>query len=400
MKKNVFDSLFSYRPRPDRNLLEDYFTELLGFLFNFDKKLASEWIKELWDDISVPNTDDIRIFTQYPLGKYGRADLALIWTENHSNKSLLIENKIVSSLGVRGVDEQGKVKTQVDNYLLYQSEQGRPEDHKVCVFKMTSEKIYSRSSPHFLREFLWDRLYKFLRKTVENTSGSNNNPETIFLCDQIREFMRRHDMVFENFTVHDLASLAPYGEFRVKRDQLTEKIYATFKERSGIFKGILEHSYKATGADIVGKHYGIIFHNEEDCAYDSSAWVHIGLGRYLEEEWFAPIILRTQRIPDVQTMIGLWPESKDIQAVKRTYGNILEKLNDYLTRSTGSEARFETKEANKYICFYLRRPLSDFLKYDDQESEIMRFLRSGFMAVSNLVEDGTLSKMVNDKYFK
>ena len=153
------------------------------------------------------------------------------------------------------------------------------------------------------------------------------------------------------------------------------------------------------GADIVGKHYGIIFHNKRESVHGSGIWIHIGLGRYLEEDWFAPIILRAQGIPDVQTMIGLWPESRDIPTVKRTYGDILKKLNDCLTRNTGSEARFEIKEGSKYICFYLRKPLSDFLKYDDQESEIMRFLESGFKAVSSLIEDGSLSKLVNDKYF-
>jgi len=223
MKKNVFDSLFSYRPRPDRNPLEDYFTELLGFLLNFDKGFASNWIDELWNETSLPNPDGLRIFTQYPLGKHGRADLALVWTENNRNKSLLVENKIASSLGARGVDEHGNSRTQVDNYLFYQSEQGRHEDHKVCIFKLTPEKIYIGSSPHFLDEFLWDRLYKLLSKIVKNRSGLTNS-ETVFLCGQIKEFMRRHDMVFENFTIHDLASLAPYGEFRVKRDQLTERI--------------------------------------------------------------------------------------------------------------------------------------------------------------------------------
>ena len=89
MNRNLFDSLFSYRPRPDRKPLEDYFTQLIAFLFSLDAKLASEWIKAIWKE-SLTNPEDIRILTQYSLGDYGRADIALFWYENRTDKSVLI----------------------------------------------------------------------------------------------------------------------------------------------------------------------------------------------------------------------------------------------------------------------------------------------------------------------
>jgi len=128
METNLFYSLFKYGPTLDREPLEDYFTELVGFLFNFDKELASGWIGKISSGALNPNPDDLKVSTQYSLGKYGRADLALLWTEHDITKSLLIEHKIGSPIGERGIDESGVVRTQVDNYLLYQSERGTREN--------------------------------------------------------------------------------------------------------------------------------------------------------------------------------------------------------------------------------------------------------------------------------
>ena len=150
MEPNLFYSMFKYRPTRDREPLEDFFTELLGFLFNFDKELASAWMREIPNGSFNPNPDDLKVATQYSLGKYGRADLVLFWTEQGIRKSLLIENKVESQVGERGYDEFGETKTQIRNYLDYQAEKGSYEDHKVALCKKSPLSSSCDLSPYFL----------------------------------------------------------------------------------------------------------------------------------------------------------------------------------------------------------------------------------------------------------
>ena len=228
MKLNLFDSLFTYCPRPDRNPLEDYFTELIGFLFSFDEGLTSEWINEIWEEVT--ELKDPSIITQYSLGDYGRADLALFWTDHGIKKSLLIEHKIGSPIGWRGRDELGEVKTQVHNYLDYQKERGVPKNHKVAICKVSPLSEYKSSSPFFLGEFTWGQLYKILNRFVRARSESDDGSTIkLFLYEQISEFMRRHKMVFENFTVQDLASIGSYNSFEAKLIQLSGIVVNRFK---------------------------------------------------------------------------------------------------------------------------------------------------------------------------
>ncbi len=391
MKPNLFDSLFSYRPRSDRNPLEDYFTELVGFLFSFDGGLTSEWIKEIWNEVMNPK--DPRIITQYSLGDYGRADLALFWTDHGINKSLLIEHKIGSPIGWRGRDELGEVRTQVDNYLSYQRERGDPKNHKVAICKVSPLTEYKSSSPYFLGGFTWGQLYKILNRIVQSRSESDDGLTTkLFLYEQTSEFMRRHKMVFENFTVQDLASIDSYNSFEAKLIKLSGIVVNRFKESTEKVTKILGYPKDATKG--LAEHYGLILHNKKNCSL-SSIWVHIGFLTCSEDEgWYPPIILKRQGIPDAQVMLGLWPNN--IEKTKQTYGNIVDDLNKYLNKTSTTDIKFEMIESNKFLCFSFRRPISDFLRYQDQESEIINFLETGYNALSNLAKEGILSELAKD----
>jgi hypothetical protein len=201
MKSNLFYSLFKYRSTTDRDPLEDYFTELVGFLFNNDSELAAKWINHVTKGTAQPDSKGIRVFTQYSLGKYGRADLVFHWVENDITNSLIIEHKIGSSVGERGLEASGEIKTQVTNYLYYQMERGAAKDNRVAIFKASPSTMFRhhyRLDPYFLGEFTWDNLYKFLRRFVKDRSKTKSDHVTKFICEQIFGFMRRYNMIFEN----------------------------------------------------------------------------------------------------------------------------------------------------------------------------------------------------------
>ena len=401
MEPNLFYSMFKYRATRDRGPLEDYFTELLGFLFNFDKELASAWMREIPNGSFNPNPYDLKVATQYSLGKFGRADIVLFWTERGIRKSLLIENKIESPIGERGYDESREIKTQIRNYIDYQTEKGSHEDHKVALCKKSPMPTYSDLSPYFLGEVTWTQFYKFLDNFVKTECKSNARATTKFLCEQILHFMRRYNMAFENFTVQDLASLNPYEAFKSKLNKLTEKIQADFSKTTEYLVPIIGHSYKAWGAYIIDEHWGLIISNNADCT-KASIWLNIGFSMVRQERSFAPLILRDERIPDVQVMLGLWPNPENMAKVMEAYGdNIHGKLNGYLGKSPIADTYFEKiSNETSFLCFYFRKPLSDFLKYQDQESEVIKFLDDGIKAISNLAEDGILSNLVNDSLLR
>jgi hypothetical protein len=407
LESNLFQSLFKYKSTPGKNPLEDYFTEQVGFLFNFDKQLASEWLKYILNREPSPDPKGMRIFTQYSLGVYGRADLAFDWTENGQKKSLVVEHKIGSSIGERGLEESGEVKTQVTNYLHYQRRRGDAGNHLVAVFKVSALPIltsHCHSSPYFLGEFPWDKLYNFLRKFIENKSESVGRAVTRFLCEGITAFMRRCNMVLENFTVQEVASLSPHTEFMKKASKLTERIGAAFRTPPEDVKKILEFSSPVWGEDKVGKHFGLVLHGKKK-RDESHIWVHVGFSMLCEEyrpwlEYWPQTILKDQSIPDVQVMLALYPEDENIENAKKIHGNILDRLNAHLKTGSKSIDKFEMIETKKSLSFYFRKPLSDFLKFEDQESEVITFWEIGLNAVNGLAGDGSLLKITEDKNYK
>ena len=111
--------------------------------------------------------------------------------------------------------------------------------------------------------------------------------------------------------------------------------------------------------------------------------------------------MKNQRIPDIQVMLGLWFGLENTEKVNKIYGGFNERLNGYLKKISITDTIFEMIPSDKgYLCFYLRKPLSDFLRYEDQESEVIKFLDCGLKAISNLAEEGDLSKIMNDNCFK
>lgn len=407
MKSNLFYSLFKYRSTIDRDPLEDYFTELLGFLFNNDSELAAEWVNHVTKGTAQPDSRSMKVFTQFSLGKFGRADLVFHWVENDITNSLIMEHKIGSSVGERGREASGEIKTQVANYLCYQMERGAPKDHRVAIFKaspLTLFRYRHHSDPYFLGEFTWDSLYKFLVRFVKSKSKTTSGGVTQFICKQILAFMRRYNMTFENFTVQELASLSPYKEFREKRNKLAERIIMAFKAPPKDIKKVLGFASQVWGEDKVGRHYGLILHSKKK-RDESHIWVHIGFSMLSEEErwwtqYWPQITLKDQGIPDIQVMLVLYPEDENGENVKRSYGNILEKLNAHLPKDLGFGERFEMIVTKKSLCLLFRKPLSDFLRCEDQESEVIKFLEIGLNAMKRLAKDELLLKIAGDDNFR
>ena len=163
-------------------------------------------------------------------------------------------------------------------------------------------------------------------------------------------------MVFENFNIQDLASLDLQTKFLKKWNRLNEIVIAAFKDSSKDIEKILGFSTPVWGTANVGSHCGLIIHNKKK-PDGSTIWVHIGLSTMSEQSvWFPVVTMGSQRIPDVQVALALWPES--LEKAKRIYGDVSVKLNATLGDIAGSSIGFEAIEDNKYIFFSLREPLN------------------------------------------
>ena len=91
-------------------------------------------------------------------------------------------------------------------------------------------------------------------------------------------------MVFENFTVQDLASINPYDAFRNKLKKLSERIQAEFSKSSEQLESIIGH---LKAASPLAEHWGLIIHNKLDCAR-SNIWIHIGISDSSDERYPPP----------------------------------------------------------------------------------------------------------------
>ncbi len=183
MTENLFSKLLSlhFSPVPE----EDFFTEIVAWLFNFNKKLLFDWIKK---ELSLyAPYSNCQIETQVEFEKLeghstsSRPDFLIKLFDENNTDILMIESKVQAEEGfeqlLRYAEQLSEHFEDARNkYLIYISRSFDPKD-KAYVFRNIKKLNID------FKQTLWSEFYTFL---------SNQPPEPYL--DEILAFMKEKHM--------------------------------------------------------------------------------------------------------------------------------------------------------------------------------------------------------------
>jgi hypothetical protein len=211
MNDNLFINLFTYRPRPNRNPLEDFTTECVSYLLQNDTNLLEKYLIMLSSIQNGGQRDNLKVLTQYPMDTGHRVDMAIFWSQNYTQYSIFVEHK-VNSLPWEQEDSTGDVSTQIDKYCEYQQSKNSRKDITNFVALVSKFQIKGHSKdivnrPNYLGNFTWRDVAELINKHIFTLSNLSiiSHLEKEFVV-----FLRRNKMAFENFTLSELGSIMPH----------------------------------------------------------------------------------------------------------------------------------------------------------------------------------------------
>lgn len=388
MNKNLFSSLFRYKPCNKRPL-EDFITESLAFLLDNDhcllKLILSRFLCRKLGEL-----ENVSIKTQYVLD-VGRIDMAIFWREYGDKYSLFIENKVWSEPWESSVidddDEKKPCETnQISTYCKYQVARGRG-NYVVLISNSTSEKYslpnFLGSSDVYLGNFFWrdidNILYKHAIKCGENTFS-------YVYVNELSEFFRRQNMSgFRNFDVCELSSVSVYSSYKYKFKNLTCSIHNHFINLELTNKCLIKSKYSD---EVLGV---VIFHNggkdtSKSAVDDASLWFMLGVC-LLDNDWFIKPIV--SGVPDVMCCVALWFKDANDRE------NFIDENNIQISINETIQVTKDTLKDNALV-FHTRKSLLCFMGEDDQENAILEFLKDAATEIKNCT---TINDMI-DIYIK
>lgn len=180
--------------------LEDFFTEIVTYLFSTSHKLLCDWI--VYADLLDINDHSRSHIVSQPkftaLEHHGidsRPDMLIEILDNQSRDVIIIESKIGSSEGQDQLRRYAEILAELPNIrqglLLYITRNFEPKNEKIILRKLSRRKVR-------FRQLRWYTFYNFLRL----------QPSNIFIMEVIK-FMEEKGMAQSNqFTVTDILTLS------------------------------------------------------------------------------------------------------------------------------------------------------------------------------------------------
>lgn len=244
--------------------LEDFFTELVAYLFSTDKEILFAWLKELnlWDINTCLNANVSTQRAYDPLHGHhfaSRPDIVIELMDINSRSIVIIESKIASQEGSEQLSRYAEILHGLPSYyhksLLYITRDFDPKD-KSEIFQNIPE------SPVQFKQFRWHHFYRFLKLQKDT-----------MLIRELITFMDEYYMAHNNqFSSVDLITLANF----TKSLKLMEEIL--WGEVSQRFEGVLGAIKKKSTALTQVKWHGRYFMT---ASMPTGGW-WCGLGFYLK----------------------------------------------------------------------------------------------------------------------
>lgn len=385
---NLFQSLFRYRPRLNRSPLEDYTTEIIGYLLNNDRKLLEQYLSLLL--LRPIKVENYKIETQYTTkcGR-GRIDLAIFWTESYRHYTLFVEHKAWSAPW-QGENKNGNIFTQIDSYCKYQETRGSERNYVALVTVAPVPKFFKSENNFwcYLGNFTWRDIADLIQKHISSNKNVNMLNE---LGKEFINFLRSEKMAgFDDFNLDELSAISKFENFNTKRNSVADSIQRLHSLSEEAFKKYNLKKYPVKGDRDMEGIYGVIYHNADtnNCrgaSEESKLWVLFGLYNVPEHDKWYPISLYPKDlIPDVSCSVFLWFNTID---QKNEFENRLSSLSieDF------SSEQHADGEVN-YIALMNRKSLIEFIPLENQEAALIEFIENGYNRIS---QDEMFEKFFN-----
>ncbi|MBD2080399.1 PD-(D/E)XK nuclease family protein [Leptolyngbya sp. FACHB-17] len=209
--------------------LEDFFTELVAYLFSKNQEILYAWLEDL--NLLDTNTYlDVHISTQRefePLDGHllgGRPDLLIELVDNRSSSLIFIESKIASQEGYEQLSRYAEILHKLPGFhkkiLLYITRDFEPKD-KTVIFKNIPDSIV-----HF-KQLRWHQFHRFL----QSYTGT-------ILVQEVIEFMNEHQMAHNNqFSSIDVIALANFTKsLKLMEEAMWGEVSQRFEKVLGAIK--------------------------------------------------------------------------------------------------------------------------------------------------------------------
>ncbi|GEO08303.1 PD-(D/E)XK nuclease family protein [Segetibacter aerophilus] len=206
MTTSIFDRIYSYRQRENKDSNENFIIEIFAFCLQEDKSFFTNFLILL----GINHEDDYCVKTQ-PIYNYGRPDIEIVL--NQSNTIILIECKI----------EHLERPNQLNDYRNILVEKVAFKKHLVYLTKYYDCKEIEETRIKF-QQIKWADVFDII-------GGSEQQ-----ITRQLQQYLKEKDMAdSKNFHYQDLVNLSSIASTIKKMDEVLDGIKNIFEKNIGKF---------------------------------------------------------------------------------------------------------------------------------------------------------------------
>lgn len=209
--------------------LEDFFTELVAYLFSTDKEILYSWLKNL-NLLDINIYLDAYVSTQRefePLDDHrlaSRPDILIELVDTKSRSIIFVESKIGSQEGYEQLSRYAEILHGISGFqhkfLLYITRDFDPKDQE-DIFKNISQSTVQ------FRQLRWHQFYRFLKSQADT-----------MLVQEIVTFMDEYRMAHNNqFSSIDVIALANFTKsLKLMEETMWGEVSQRFEKVLGAIK--------------------------------------------------------------------------------------------------------------------------------------------------------------------
>jgi hypothetical protein len=330
---------------------EDFFTELVAYLFSTNKGILYDWLKYL----DLLNTDvglNAHIRTQQTFeclthhDSDSRPDMVIELVDSINQDIIFIESKIGSQESPGQLQRYAEILDKLpgfqNKFLVYITHDFEPKD-KTAIFKRIPE-----SQVHF-KQARWHQFYQFL-KTQTDT----------MLVGEIIKFMQEHQMAHNNqFSSIDVIALGNFtNSLKLMEQTMAGEVSAHFKQVLGSIVPM-----RATAFTQLQKHDRYLMYS------------------LLQDKWWCGLgfMLNTSSSTDYPTvflMLEVDPRSPRRDAIIKEMKNISSNQSKW--------KGYDLDNSKAWSKIVLGRSLQSFLSEEDHIVAIKEFFRKSLDELSKI----------------
>ncbi len=350
---SLFKRLQSYRPRPERDSKEDFFTEALCYVLEKNPKVLKKYIEFLLKkEFPEVDQDNITIETQCQFG--GRPDVRIKFKDD--NYLIICEHKLDAKVDI----EQLK---NYDSTLKGQRKCSKPVIKGGWLVLITKNS-YSQTSideereqepelPKYLIKFTWRQIYQFMLNCKEDNLVDGAYRE---LFNDFLKYMKELKMSPpEKFTAMELAELCHIPNLLRSIDECFGG------EAWKAFECLPNLRRQAYQAEVQLPKHGRWTYNRTLAQADDMGELKVYMGLYLDTGSFKDGFGLDENDGEFPELV-IWLESPP-KKLRKEYVSYCEKLS--------KEPYFWKKVTiiNLWAMVYVHKPITDFIKDGERQIE-------------------------------